>query len=145
MTATVEALQSALSGEHVAVYVYGVLGGRTSRSAQPALATALSGAYAAHRARRDWLVGALRELGIEPEAAAPAYQLRRDLDSPAAIREVALDLEAGSAAIYADLVAATSADQRRSAITALNDAAVRELAFGGEPSSFPGLAEFANR
>lgn len=145
MTATVEALQSTLSSEHAAVYVYGVLGGRTSRSRQPALAAALLGAYAAHRARRDWLVGALRELGVEPEAAAPAYELTHDLDSPAVIQAVALELETGTAAIYADLVAATSADQRRSAITALNDAAVRELAFGGEPSSFPGLAEFANR
>jgi len=145
MSTTLEALAAALAAEHAAVYTYGVLGGRTSRSAEPDLAAELASAYATHRARRDWLVSAIRDLGVEPEPAAAAYDVTHDLGSPARVSAVALELEAGTAAVCADLVAATSSDQRRWSIAALTDAAVRELAFGGKPSSFPGLAEFADR
>ena len=48
-----QALQQTLAGEHAAVYVYGVLGGRVSSSEQPDLARRLSSAYAVHRGRRD--------------------------------------------------------------------------------------------
>lgn len=145
MSTTLEALAAALAAEHAAVYTYGVLGGRTSRSAEPTLAAELVSAYDTHRARRDWLASAIRDLGVEPEPAAAAYEVTHDLGSPALVSAVALELEAGTAAVYADLVAATSSDQRRWSITALTDAAVRELAFGGAPASFPGLAEFAGR
>ncbi len=52
-----DALQTTLAAEHAAVYVYGVLGGRTSKSAEPATYAAISSAYDAHRARRDQLTG----------------------------------------------------------------------------------------
>jgi len=145
MSTTLEALAAAVAAEHAAVYTYGVLGGRTSRSAEPALAAELASAYDTHRARRDWLVASIRDLGVEPEPAAAAYEVTHDLGSPALVSAVALTLESGTAAVYADLVAATSSDQRRWSITALIDAAVRELAFGGTASSFPGLGEFAGR
>ena len=142
---TLEAMQSTLAAEHVAVYIYGVLGARTSRSAEPSLAADLESAYVAHRGRRDLLVRAIRDLGVEPDAPAPAYDVTRNLGTPARVSAVALDLERGTAATYADLVAATADLQRRWAITALNDAAARELRFGGRPEHFPGLAEFADR
>jgi hypothetical protein len=142
---TLEALRSALAAEHVAVYTYAVLGARTSRSAEPTLATDLGAAYGVHRGRRDVLVRAIRDLGVEPDAAAPAYDVTRNLGSPALVAAVALGLERGTAATYADLVAATVDLQRRWAIEALNDAAARELRFGGTPAHFPGLAEFADR
>jgi len=142
---TLEALRSALAAEHVAVYTYGVLGARTSRSAEPTLATSLGAAYVAHRGRRDVLVRSIRDLGVEPDAAAPAYDVTRNLGTPARVAAVALDLERGTAATYADLVAATVDLQRRWAIEALNDAAARELQFGGRPGNFPGLTEFADR
>ena len=68
-------LQTALAAEHAAVYVFGVLGAQTSRSAQPILFDQLSAAYVAHRAERDRLVRAVRDLGGEPVAAEPAYQV----------------------------------------------------------------------
>jgi hypothetical protein len=142
---TLDALRSTLAAEHVAVYSYGVLGARTSRSAEPALAVDLEAAYVAHRGRRDVLVRAIRDLGVEPDAAAPAYDVTRDLGTPARVAAVALGLERGTAATYADLVSATVDLQRRWAIEALNDAAARELRFGGHPEVFPGLAEFADR
>ena len=72
MSTTLEALAAAVAAEHAAVYTYGVLGGRTSRSAEPTLAAELASAYDTHRARRDWLVSAIRDLGVEPEPAAAA-------------------------------------------------------------------------
>ena len=40
-----QALQRTLAGEHAAVYVYGVLGGRVSESAEPDLSSRLTSAY----------------------------------------------------------------------------------------------------
>ena len=55
-TDEVEALQTALAGEHAALWVYGVLGGQTSRSATPSLFREVTAGYQAHRGRRDQLV-----------------------------------------------------------------------------------------
>ena len=142
---TLEALAATLAAEHVAVYTYGVLGARTSRTAQPSLSADLAAAYAVHRGRRDVLVRAIRDLGVEPDPAAPAYEVSRALGTPDRVAAVALGLERGTAASYADLVAATTDDQRHWAISALNDAAARELDFRGSPLDFPGLAELADR
>ena len=144
-TTALQAMRTTLAAEHVCVFTYAVLGARTSRTTQASLARSLSDAYSQHRAHRDALIRMIRDLGVEPDAAAPAYDLTRDLSSPTKVAAVALHLEAGAAATYADLVAATEGQDRAWAITALNDAAVRELAFGGKPESFPGLAEFADR
>ena len=70
-----DALQTTLAGEHAAVYVYGVLGARTSRSAEPQLFADVADAYATHRARRDQLMTMVRDAGGTPVAAEPAYEL----------------------------------------------------------------------
>ncbi|GAA4367131.1 DUF4439 domain-containing protein [Nocardioides caricicola] len=139
-----DALQTALAGEHAAVHVYGALGGRTSASATPALFEAVSAAYTAHRARRDLLTAAVIDAEGEPVAAAPAYEVPR-LESPRDVERAARELERSCAATYAYLVASTAGAPRRLAIGALNDAAVRELAFRGTPETFPGLDEYTDR
>ena len=139
-----DALQTALAGEHAAVYVYGALGGRTSATSTPLLATAVTEAYTTHRARRDLLTAAVIDLDGEPVAAEAAYEVPR-LDSPRDVERAAVDLERACAAAYAYLVASTTDADRRLAITALNDAAVRELAFRGTPETFPGLDEYTDR
>ena len=143
--ATVEPLQTTLAGEHAAVFVLGVLGGRTSRSATPALYDALSAAYAAHRARRDQLVREITDLGATPVAAEAVYEVPRPLDTPDQVTRAALEVERGCAATYSWLVANTAGADRRRAITALNEAAVRELVFRGTPEMFPGANEYADR
>lgn len=142
--AELEALQTALGAEHAAVYVYGALGGRTSRSTTPDLFTSVTRAYDAHRARRDRLSASILDLGGDPVAAEPAYELPR-LDTPAEVARAALDAERACAATYAYLVENTVTEQRRSAIGALNEAAVRELVFRGTPEMFPGRDEYADR
>jgi Domain of unknown function (DUF4439) len=142
---TRKALQTTLAAEHAAVYVYGALGGRTSPSRSPALFAAISAAYAAHRARRDRLTHEIRAGGADPVAAEPPYELPQRLETAEEISRAALDLERSCATTYAYLVANTAKDLRRWAIGALNETAVRELAFRGTPETFPGAGEYADR
>jgi len=140
----IEALQAVLAAEHAAVYVYGVLGGQASQSAQPALFSSVSDAYATHRSRRDLLTGEITDLGAHPVAAAAAYDVPDALGGPAAIARTARRLEDGCAAAYAALVESTTAHRRRWAVGALGDAAVRVLAFRGTPETFPGAGEYTD-
>lgn len=134
----VHSLQTTLAAEHAAVYVYGALGGQTSQTGSPALFAAIGEAYAAHRARRDHLVGELTGRGVEPVVSAPAYELPADLGTVRLVEETALGLERRCATTYAALVANSRTTWRRWAIGALTESAVRELSFGGRPERLPG-------
>ncbi len=141
----VDALQATLAGEHAAVYVYGALGAQTSQSATPELYAALTEAYESHRSRRDQLTALLRDLGTEPVAAEPAYELPADLGSAGAVIDHALEIERSCAASYAYLVGSSRSAERRFAVNLLVQTAVRELAFRGTPETFPGRDEHADR
>ncbi|MFE3036668.1 ferritin-like domain-containing protein [Streptomyces canus] len=134
-----EALQLALAAEHAAVYGYGVVGGRIGE-ARRAEAKA---AYDSHRARRDALVRAVRDLDGKPVAAAPAYALPFPVPDPAAAVRLAADLEDRVAGVWSDVVRATGGERRRTAAEALREAAVRAVRWRGESVAFPGLAERA--
>lgn len=136
-----QALQATLAGEHAAVYVYGVVGGRVSATAYPQLATRVRSGYVAHRGRRDRLTAMVRDAGGEPVAAAVGYQLDNPARTVDQLTGLARDTETRAAGQYAQLVGSSSGDARRWAVDALVDAAVRLLTFGGSPSAFPGLPE----
>jgi len=140
-----DALQTTLAGEHAALYVYGALGAQTSQSGAPTLYAALTDAYEAHRARRDQLVALLTDLGEEPVAAEPVYELPEDLGRTDAVYARALEIERSCASTYAFLVASSPAPERRLAVNLLIETAVRELAFRGTPETFPGSNEYADR
>ena len=144
MTET-DALQDVLANEHAALYVYGVLGARTSQSAAPDLYGLLRAAYDAHRARRDDLTGIIAADGATPVPAATAYEVPPGPGTADEVTAAALGLERACAAVYATAVANTSAERRSWAVAALNDAAVRELGFRGTPEMFPGAGEYADR
>ncbi|WP_328355738.1 ferritin-like domain-containing protein [Streptomyces sp. NBC_00445] len=135
--ADLKALQAALAAEHAAVYGYGVVGGRIDEGRR----TEARAAYDAHRARRDALARAVRELGGTPVAAAAGYALPFAVpDSSTAVR-LAAELEDRVAGVYSDLVRATDGTRRRTAAEALREAAVRAVRWRGESVAFPGLAE----
>jgi hypothetical protein len=134
-----EALQAALAAEHAAVYGYGVVGGRVRESRR----TEARAAYDAHRARRDALVRAVRDLGGRPVAAAAAYALPFQVPDSAAAVRFAAELEERVAGVYSDLVRASTGERRREAAEALREAAVRAVRWRGESVAFPGLAERA--
>ncbi len=136
-----DALQEVLAAEHAAIYVYGVLGGRTSQSGQPTLFEELQASYLVHRARRDALTQVLRRQGVAPVAAEPAYDVARPPSTPAQVRAGAAALEEAAAQQYAALVAAAPTSSRSWAVAALVDAAHRAVAFGGASAPFPGAPE----
>jgi hypothetical protein len=140
-----DGLQTTLAGEHAAVWVYGVLGGQTSRSKDPTLYAAVSAAYRIHRGRRDHLVRTVIDHDGEPVASEAGYQLPNDVSTPALVAAAALVTEQRCAATYADLVARTTTALRGWAIGALTDAAVRQLRFRGSPETFPGAGELTDR
>ncbi|WP_320777536.1 ferritin-like domain-containing protein [Streptomyces sp. CRN 30] len=135
--AELRALQAALAAEHAAVYGYGVVGGRIGESRR---ADARAG-YDAHRARRDELARAVRDLDGSPVVADAAYALPFTVgDGDSAVR-LAIELEERVAGVYSDLVRASEGDRRRTAAEALREAAVRAVRWRNGSVAFPGLAE----
>ncbi|MGV9317028.1 ferritin-like domain-containing protein [Streptomyces sp. NPDC003691] len=131
------AVQAALAAEHAAVYGYGVVGARigTDRRAEARQA------HSAHRARRDALVRAVRDLGGTPVAAAPGYALPFPVPDSAAAVRLAAHLEDRIAGACSDLVRAAQGPLRTDAAAALREAAVRSVRWRGSGVAFPGLAE----
>ena len=136
-----EALQTTLAGEHAAVYVYGVLGGRVSSSAEPDLAASLRAAYTVHRGRRDQVTAILRHGDAEPVAAEVSYELPNAATTAADCRAAAAVIEERCAEVYAAAVGSTARANRQWAIDALTDSAVRALGFGAQSTPFPGVPE----
>ena len=141
----VEALQTTLGAEHAAVYVFGLLGSRTSQAGEPELYAALRGAYEAHREHRDTLIGEIAAMDAVPTTAAPAYTAPAGLDTTEGRYAAALELERACAVTYAALVGTTTGERRGAAIGLLNESAARELSFRGTPEIFPGTDEYADR
>jgi uncharacterized protein DUF4439 len=141
----VDALQETLAGEHAALWVYGVLGGQTSKATSPRLYAVVDAGYRAHRGRRDLLVRTIRDLGAEPVAAEVAYALPNPVSNPDQVATAGLVTEQRCAATYADLVARTTGSHRRLGIEALTESAVRQLGLRGSPEIFPGADELADR
>lgn len=125
----VDALQAALTAEHSAVYLYGLLGGQASRSPDLASRQRISAAFNNHRARRDQLIDLLSARKVVPTASAISYEM------PAG---GAATIEQRCMPIYGQLIEATSAAERTFAIGALHDVAVSAVGFGAEPTNFPG-------
>ena len=74
-------------------------------------------------------------------AAEVSYELPNPSPTAAQLTQGALLTEQRCAEVYAAMVGSTSRANRQWAIDALLDAAVRQLAFGGEPDAFPGVPE----
>lgn len=136
-----QALQATLAGEHAAVYVYGVLGGRVSDSAAATLAARLTDAYTTHRSRRDQLTAMVYAAGSDPVAAAVSYQLPNPARTATELTASARLTEEHCAAVYAAGVGSTARGDRAWMLEALTDTSVRMLGFGARPGPFPGAPE----
>lgn len=138
MTPT-QALQKALAAEHAAVFLYGVLGARTSGSRQPTLFAQLSAAFEQHRDKRDELTVLISAKGTDPVASLVDYRVPGSVATAAGVTGAARTIEQRVTRTYGELVANTSGTDRRWAITALEGSAVREASFGAATGNFPGL------
>lgn len=131
----VEALQSALAGEHAALYGVGVAGGKLSG----AKFQAANELYEQHRRQRDKLADLLTTAGETPVAAAPAYDLPIVVTTAKTAATLIILIERRLAAVYADLVEnAEQAPVRALAIQTLITTSATEVSWGGAPVAFPG-------
>jgi hypothetical protein len=135
----VEAQQATLAGEHAAVYLYGVFGAQASQSRQPQLYARLLDAFRVHRRRRDQLTATIAATGATPVAAEVTYDLP-PMATTAELNDAALQVERRIARTYGQLVESTAGAERRWALVALDDSAVRQLEFRGTPEMFPGTS-----
>jgi hypothetical protein len=133
-----EAQQATLAGEHAAIYLFGVFGAQASQSRQPVLYARLLDAFRVHRKRRDQLTVVIAAGGADPVAAEVSYDLPASMGSPAELNDAALQVERRIARTYGQLVESTAGAERRWALVALDDSAVRQLEFRGTPEMFPG-------
>ncbi|HEX2894397.1 MAG TPA: DUF4439 domain-containing protein [Marmoricola sp.] len=135
-----EAQQATLAGEHAAVYLFGVFGAQASESRQPALYARLLDAFHVHRKRRDQLAATIAAAGADPVAAEVSYDLPAAMGTAPELNDAALQVERRIARTYGQLVESTAGAERRWALVALDDSAVRQLEFRGTPEMFPGTA-----
>ncbi|MFF2653647.1 ferritin-like domain-containing protein [Streptomyces sp. NPDC058045] len=131
------AVQAALAAEHAAVYGYGVVGGKIGEDRR----AEARAAYDGHRAARDALARASRDLGASPVSAAAGYVLPFAVSDAGGAAGLAAELEDKVAGAYADLVRAASGRRRAEAARSLQAAAVRAVRWRGGSVAFPGLAE----
>jgi hypothetical protein len=135
-----EAQQATLAGEHAAVYLYGVFGAQASQSRQPELYARLLAAFRTHRKRRDQLTVTIAGAGATPVAAEVSYDLPVAMSTAAELNDAALQVERRIARTYGQLIESTAGAERRWALVALDDSAVRQLEFRGTPEMFPGTS-----
>jgi hypothetical protein len=135
-----DAQQAALAGEHAAVYLFGVFGAQASQSRQPALYARLLDAFRVHRKRRDQLTVVIAAAGADPVAAEVSYDLPASMETAPELNDAALQVERRIARTYGQLVESTAGAERRWALVALDDSAVRQLEFRGTPEMFPGTS-----
>jgi hypothetical protein len=130
-------LADALAGEHAAIYGYGVLGAHLTG---PALELARQ-AEAAHRTRRDALLVRLASAEPAPPAADPAYTLPFPVTDQASALRLAIGIEERNGDVWRAALADSSGDDRKRALDALTDCALRAVRFrraaGQSPATVP--------
>ncbi|HEU4420926.1 MAG TPA: ferritin-like domain-containing protein [Pilimelia sp.] len=118
---TTEALAAALAGEHAAIFAYGVIGARLDRGR----VGDARAAEAAHRNRRDTALVRLAAAGATPPPAQPAYALPFPVPDQRAALRLAVQVEERTAALWRAALRETEGADRRLALDALTDCAVR--------------------
>ena len=120
-----------LEGEHAAVFAYGLVVGRVSRSRRARARRH----WAAHVRERDLLETSLRAANVDPPAAAPAYELGAPTSG---VAELAERVEHGVAVLAAHTVGVTTGRTRIDAAVALVAAARRAAEWDPAAEALPG-------
>jgi Domain of unknown function (DUF4439) len=132
-----DAARTALQAEYAAAYGYGVVGAHTRGAAQAQASRALDW----HQQQQTDLRTTLSAQGAEVPPPEPAYVLPFPVTGATSAARLAVSLEDGTAAAYADLVGATESGARQAASLALAQCAVRAAQWRGSSVPFPGLPE----
>lgn len=138
------ALATALSGEHAAIYAYGLISAHTL----PENNQLVSICFSEHRQSREDAIAKLRDRSIAAPIAAAGYKLPFGVDTPAEATKLALQIESDSATAWRGaLEQADNAEDRGFAVRMLTGASIRlarwrtvaEMVPASEP--FPGGTE----
>ncbi|GAA5181838.1 ferritin-like domain-containing protein [Rugosimonospora acidiphila] len=127
-------LPDALTGEHAAIYGYGVLGAHLRG---PALDAARQ-AQAAHRSRRDTLFVDLAAADEPAPEAAPAYDLPFSVTNQDTAVALATQIEERTGAVWRTTLPDVTGSQRRLALDALTDCALRAARWRRMAGKAPG-------
>jgi hypothetical protein len=131
--------EAALAAEHAAIFGYGALGAHLDPSGSAT--TQARSAEAVHRQRRDALVARLATGGATPAPAEAVYALPFPVTDQASGLRLAVRLEEGTGAIWRAVLPQTTGDDRKQALDALVDTAVRATGWrrvaGISPATVP--------
>ncbi|MET7767497.1 ferritin-like domain-containing protein [Nocardia sp. NPDC005366] len=137
------AMLDALAAEHAAVYAYGVI----AAYASPERTRLVAEDTAAHRARRDATVEALKAAGVTAPAPEAAYTTPFPVDDPIPAARLAVTVENDAAVAWRAVVEhADSESARGIGVDALTECALRlatwQAILGANPPTiaFPGRA-----
>jgi hypothetical protein len=130
-------LTEALKAEHAAIFGYGPIGARLAGQERQLAAQAET----SHRDRRDALLLRLSQKGTPPPTAEPTYALPFAVtDRPTALR-LAIALEEAAGRTWRLVLPSTVAEERKLALDALTDCALRATRFrvlaGVSPATVP--------
>lgn len=131
-----DALQSALAGEHAAVYGYEVAAAKSTGDLRPRLVRALD----VHRAARDALRARIAAQGVTPVAAEPAYVVP-DLTTEARIRVFATAIEQRLGVTYAQLILEPDSSTRITGLDGLRASTIRAADWSGVVQDLPGIQQ----
>lgn len=141
-----ESTSPLLARLHEGLWAAGLLGARTSASAEPALFAAVAALYDGIRAERDALVAALSAAGGNPAAALPSYPRWQQVrPTPAGLRAAAVEMCQGLTVAHAWVVYNSGGTLRAWSLDGWTRNAVRGLTFQETPETFPGASELADR
>jgi hypothetical protein len=132
----IAALQSAVRGQDAAVYAYGLVAAALGGSAR----TAALDAMADHRVLRDRLRATLVAASASPPAAAAAYDPPFPVVDATTARRLAALVEDRCAGELAALVGLLPTAQRRWVGAAVQQGAVRTVAWSGAAPTWPGAS-----
>lgn len=117
-----QSLVDALNAEYAAVFAYGIVGAFSN----PARADVVATYAAAHRARRDATIDALKAASVAAPPPAPAYVTPFPVTDPITAAQLAAQAEVDTSVAWRSVVERSdSGPTRETGITALTEAALR--------------------
>ena len=136
-----ERLAAALVAEHAAIFGYGLVGARLDAATVPLAQQA----EAAHRSRRDAVAMRLLGRGAKAPVAEPGYALPGPVTDQASALRLAIMIEERTAAVWRAALLDTTADDRRIAVDALVDCAIRATRLRRAAGITPATVTFPGR
>jgi Domain of unknown function (DUF4439) len=139
--AAIERLRAALAAEHAAIFAYGRMGVLLDANSK----NEARAAEVAHRARRDMLVLTLEEVKASPAPAEPGYVLPFPVTDAASALRLAVHVEEGVAANWRAVLKTVEGEQRKAALEAYSDAAIRATRWRRLAGTTPAITPFPGR